>query len=151
MDIESWWTIPTPRPKPEMKRFLSLLLLLPLLSRGEPVIRVSVPADGVHAPRDLGGRLLVSVLATGPDGKGRASYAFAVGRNNVVTRSNVFDLPAVEKEAAQPATTEAAPADAGADLFAEPADSTGFEDAATPATDNTAPAQQDNSLDDFLV
>ena len=99
----------------------------------------------------IGGRLIVSVLATGPDGKGRESYAFAVGRNNVVTRSNVFDLPAADGEAAQPATTEAAPADAGADLFADPADSTGFEDAATPATDNTAPAQQDNSLDDFLM
>ena len=42
-----------------MKRFLSLFLLLPLLSRAEPVIRVSVPADGVHDPRDLGGRILV--------------------------------------------------------------------------------------------
>ena len=97
----------------------------------------------------VGGRLIVSVLATGPDGKGRESYAFAVGRNNVVTRSNVFDLPAVD-ETDQAEKTEAS-ADAGADLFADPADSTGFEDAATPATDNAAPAQQDNSLDDFLM
>ena len=98
----------------------------------------------------VGGRLIVSVLATGPDGKGRESYAFAVGRNNVVTRSNVFDLPAVDNGTDQADKTEA-PADAGADLFADPTDTTGFEDAATPASDNAAPAQQDNSLDDFLM
>ncbi len=99
----------------------------------------------------VGGRLIVSVLATGPDGKGRESYAFAVGRNNVVTRSNVFDLPAIDDDDNQADKTEAAPADAGADLFADPADSTGFGDATTPASDNAAPAQQDNALDDFLM
>ena len=96
----------------------------------------------------VGGRLIVSVLATGPDGKGRESYAFAVGRNNVVTRSNVFDQPVVADDT--PAATEAADG-AGSDIFAEPANADGFEEAATPAAETTtAPAQQDNSLDDFL-
>ena len=72
----------------------------------------------------IGGRLIVSVLATGSDGKGRESYAFAVGRNNVVTRSNVFDLPVVPTEPEEPA------------------------EAATPA--ETAPVKQDNALDEFL-
>ena len=98
----------------------------------------------------VGGRLIVSVLATGPDGKGRESYAFAVGRNNVVTRSNVFDIPAVGDDQAPATTTEAA--NDGADIFAEPADDGGFGDAAAPAAEETtAPAQQDNSLDDFLM
>ena len=98
----------------------------------------------------VGGRLIVSVLATGPDGKGRESYAFAVGRNNVVTRSNVFDRPAVSDDTPAAATDGAA--DAGADIFADPAGDGGFEDAATPAADDaTAPAQQDNSLDEFLM
>jgi hypothetical protein len=98
----------------------------------------------------VGGRLIVSVLATGPDGKGRESYAFAVGRNNVVTRSNVFGdaVPATDT----PATATETADGAGADIFAEPTDAAGFEEAATPAAEETttAPAQQDNSLDDFL-
>lgn len=98
----------------------------------------------------VGGRLIVSVLATGPDGKGRESYAFAVGRNNVVTRSNVFDIPAGGDDQPQEKTAETA--NDGADLFGEPANDGGFGDAATPATEEaTAPAQQDNSLDDFLM
>ncbi len=98
----------------------------------------------------VGGRLIVSVLATGPDGKGRESYAFAVGRNNVVTRSNVFDIPAGGDDQPQEKTTETA--NDGADLFGEPANDGGFGDAAAPATEEaTAPAQQDNSLDDFLM
>ena len=97
----------------------------------------------------VGGRLIVSVLATGPDGKGRESYAFAVGRNNVVTRSNVFDLPALPDDAAEPAPADNE-ANAG-DLFAEPADAAGFEETAAPAAETTtAPAQQDNALDEFL-
>ena len=97
----------------------------------------------------VGGRLIVSVLATGPDGKGRESYAFAVGRNNVVTRSNVFDLPVVVDEGQEAAA--AGSEDAGADLFGEPADGGGFEEAAAPAAEEApAPAQQDNSLDDLL-
>ncbi len=98
----------------------------------------------------VGGRLIVSVLATGPDGKGRESYAFAVGRNNVVTRSNVFDIPAGGDDQPQEKTTETA--NDGADLFGEPETDGGFGDAAAPATEEaTAPAQQDNSLDDFLM
>ena len=98
----------------------------------------------------LGGRLIVSVLATGPDGKGRESYAFAVGRNNVVTRSNVFDLPAVGDDQPQEKTDDAD--NDGADIFAEPAEADGFGEAAAPAADETAaPAQQDTSLDDFLM
>ena len=98
----------------------------------------------------VGGRLIVSVLATGPDGKGRESYAFAVGRNNVVTRSNVFDQPVITDNA--PAVAADATGNAGDDIFAQPADAGGFEEAATPAAEETttAPAQQDNSLDDFL-
>ena len=98
----------------------------------------------------VGGRLIVSVLATGPDGKGRESYAFAVGRNNVVTRSNVFDTPAAGDDATATPAAETT-ADNGADIFGEPSDG-GFEDAAAPAAEEaTAPAQQDNSLDDFLM
>jgi hypothetical protein len=97
----------------------------------------------------VGGRLIVSVLATGPDGKGRESYAFAVGRNNVVTRSNVFDLPALPEDTAEPATADNE-ANAG-DLFAEPADAAGVEETAAPAAETTpAPAQQDSALDEFL-
>ncbi len=99
----------------------------------------------------VGGRPIVSVLATGPDGKGRESYAFAVGRNNVVTRSNVFDLPAGGEEASPAAGAAETSADTSADLFSEPGDTAGFEDATTPAADEkAAPAQQDNSVDDFL-
>ena len=99
----------------------------------------------------IGGRLIVSVLATGPDGKGRESYAFAVGRNNVVTRSNVFDLPALPQEPAESASANEDNPDAAADLFAEPADADGFEEATTPADETaTAPAQQNNALDEFL-
>ncbi len=36
-----------------------------------------------HAP--VGGRLIVSVLATGPDGKGKECFAFAVGQPNVAS------------------------------------------------------------------
>ena len=96
----------------------------------------------------IGGRLIVSVLATGPDGKRRESYAFAVGQNSVVTQSDVFgDLPEDEEGAAPAAPPAAAEAE---DLFAAPAaDDLGAEPAA-PAAETPEPAQQDNSLDDFL-
>ena len=119
-------------------------VLLPVAMSAQSMVKIW------REKAQIGGRLIVSVLATGPDGKGRESYAFAVGRNNVVTRSNVFDQPAVGEEASTAVTTDAADG-AGADIFAEPADADGIEEAKTPAAEEAAaPAQQDNSLDDFL-
>lgn len=101
----------------------------------------------------VGGRLIVSVLATGPDGKGRESYAFAVGKDNVVTRSNVFDLPA---SATDEEADDGGDADAAAGLFFD-APAAGADDApaaepeATDAGDTgTTTGGTDNSLDDFL-
>ncbi len=118
---------------------------------GEVLLPVAMSAQSTvkiwREKAPVGGRLIVSVLATGPDGKGRESYAFAVGRNNVVTRSNVFDLPALPDVA----ETEAAPAAAAEDdsgIFGEPAAANGAA-AAAPAAE--APAEKkDDSLDDFL-
>ena len=93
----------------------------------------------------VGGRLIVSVLATAPDGKGRESYAFAVGRDNVVTRSNVFDLPELAGDA-DAAATEPAADDAG--LFTEPA--VEATDEAAPVTEEAAPAVETDAMDDFL-
>ena len=93
----------------------------------------------------VGGRLIVSVLATGPDGKGRESYAFAVGRDNVVTRSNVFDLPELAGDA-DAAATEPVADDAG--LFTEPA--VEATDEAAPVTEEAAPAVETDAMDDFL-
>jgi hypothetical protein len=96
----------------------------------------------------VGGRLIVSVLATGPDGKGRESYAFAVGRNNVVTRSNVFDLPALPEDE----TPAAAEATDDANLFAAPTDAVGGDDAAAAAPAAEAPAEKkEDSWDDLLM
>lgn len=119
---------------------------------GEVLLPVAMSAQSTvkiwREKAPVGGRLIVSVLATGPDGKGRESYAFAVGRNNVVTRSNVFDLPALPEDAADAPAAE--PAD-DANLFAEPAGA-GFEEAApaaAPAAEEPA-QKKDDSLDDFL-
>ena len=99
----------------------------------------------------IGGRLIVSVLATGPDGKGRESYAFAVGQNSVVTQSDVFDddLPE-DGEAAAPAPAAAPAGDAEADLFAAPASDDFAAEPAAPAAAEAPAQQQDNALDDFL-
>ena len=97
----------------------------------------------------IGGRLIVSVLATGPDGKGRESYAFAVGQNSVVTQSDVFDELPEEGENAAAAVAAPAAGDADADLFAAPASDDLAAEPEAPAAE--APAQQqDNALDDFL-
>lgn len=103
----------------------------------------------------VGGRLIVSVLATGPDGKGRESYAFAVGRDNVVTRSNVFDMPVATSDDEDDDTGAAGGDDA--DLFGEPAagggdDGFGDADAGGAADDNNGGGDNggDNALDDFL-
>lgn len=100
----------------------------------------------------VGGRLIVSVLATGPDGKGRESYAFAVGKDNVVTRSDVFNLPV--------ATSDEEEADDGDDtvdtglFFDAPATAGGNDAGADAGTDAGAGAGNaggaDDSLDDFL-
>ena len=101
----------------------------------------------------VGGRLIVSVLATGPDGKGRESYAFAVGQNSVVTQSDVFndDLPEDGEAAPAPAPAAAATAgDADTDLFAAPASDDFAAEPAAPAAAEAPAQQQDNALDDFL-
>lgn len=98
----------------------------------------------------VGGRLIVSVLATAPDGKGRESYAFAVGKDNVVTRSNVFDLPPLSPEDTADGEEGANTADSNtADLFAEPA-STETDEAAPAATEEAPAETKDDSLDEFL-
>lgn len=101
----------------------------------------------------VGGRLIVSVLATGPDGKGRESYAFAVGKDNVVTRSNVFDLPATLSGDEEADDGDAAAADAGL-FFDAPAagggDAPAAEAETTGTTDAGATGGNDNTLDDFL-
>ena len=97
----------------------------------------------------VGGRLIVSVLATGPDGKGRESYAFAVGKDNVVTRSDVFNLPVAASDDEEEADDGEEAVDAG--LFFD-APATGGDDAGAEA-DTGAGADAgatDNSLDDFL-
>ena len=50
----------------------------------------------------VGGRTIVSVLATTPAGKGRESFAFAVGKASIAARSNVF-MDTVTNELAQAA------------------------------------------------
>ena len=98
----------------------------------------------------VGGRLIVSVLATGPDGKGRESYAFAVGQNSVVTQSDVFDELPEEGENAAAAVAAPAAGDADADLFAAPASDDLAAEPEAPAAAEAPAQQQDNALDDFL-
>lgn len=94
----------------------------------------------------VGNRLIVSVLSTGPDGKGRESYAFAVGKDNVVTRSNVFDLPPVadgEQDDGGLFATPVVTEDATVGNAAVTEDETVTDGAATST-------KEDNSLDDYL-
>ena len=94
----------------------------------------------------VGGSLIVSVLATASDGKGRESYAFVVGKDNFVTQSRVFDLP-LPLDDEEEAAGDAAPAADDANLFAAPEETA---EEAAPAAAEEAPAQQDNALDEFL-
>ncbi len=75
-----------------------------------------------HAP--IGGRLIVSVVATGSDGKGRECFAFAVGQPLVASSTsldwNVDDASATNNVPATPSADEkqpAAPAEGGSDAL----------------------------------
>lgn len=61
----------------------------------------------------IGGRTIVSVFATTPSGKGRESFAFAVGNANVASRSNVFFDPTATNEVAEISSHDAVDNDAG--------------------------------------
>ena len=103
----------------------------------------------------VGGRRIVSVFATTPSGKGRESFAFAVGSVNVASRTTIlFDGATNELAAADSAFPAASPTAAATE------DAFGGDDApASEAAGGDAPAAQetkqseassDEGLYDFL-
>jgi hypothetical protein len=58
----------------------------------------------------VGGRLIVSVFATGPDGKGKESFAFAVGQPTVATTTHI-DTSETPEETNAPPSRATAPAE----------------------------------------
>ncbi len=75
----------------------------------ETSTRAAVKIWRTHAP--VGGRLIVSVLATDSNGKGKETFAFAVGQPAIASRSIFEDTPAetnMADTAEAPAEPEAA-------------------------------------------
>ncbi len=103
----------------------------------------------------IGGRRIVSVFATTPSGKGRESFAFAVGSANVASRSTIlFEASTNELGSADSAFASATPAAAADDPFGG-ADDTPANDSsgdAAPAAQETkqSDAAADEGLYDFL-
>lgn len=105
----------------------------------------------------VGGTTVVAVLATTPAGKGRESFAFAVGKADIAARSNVF-MDTVTNEMAK-AEIAAATATAQDDGFG--GDNDGLDDFGNAGGDDglggdqdadsaAAPAASGDSLFDFL-
>lgn len=107
----------------------------------------------------VGGATVVAVLATTPSGKGRESFAFAVGKADIAARSNVF-IDTITNEMAM---AEAAMAAGGnGDDFAATAgfgarqaddgfgDFGGDDDAAKSAGGDSQSTSDDDALFDFL-
>jgi hypothetical protein len=76
----------------------------------------------------VGGANVVAVLSTTPSGKGRESFAFAVGKADIAARSNVF-IDTITNELAMAEAARAAGAAGGGDGIAADGDFGGFGDA----------------------
>ncbi len=105
-----------------------------------------LPGETVKIWREkapIGGRLVVSILITGPEGKGRGSFAFAVGQPAILAASNVFgDLP---EASGNDAADASAASDNYDDLFSLPTDE-GVPASEVPAAEESAP---DTAVEDF--
>lgn len=110
----------------------------------------------------IGGATVVAVLSTTPSGKGRESFAFAVGKSSIAARSDVFS-DAVTNEIAKAEATafQAAQDDGFGDFGGSAGDDGGlgsFGDGGSddglggelPAESSATPAASDDSLFDFL-
>lgn len=110
----------------------------------------------------VGGATVVAVLTTSPSGKGRESFAFAVGKSSIAARSDVFS-DAVTNEIAKAEATafQAAQDDGFGDFGGSAGDDGGlgsFGDGGSddglggelPAESSATPAASDDSLFDFL-
>ena len=97
----------------------------------------------------VGGTTVVAVLATTPAGKGRESFAFAVGKSDIAARSNVF-LDTITNELAAAEAARAAAGDDDAEALGGNDDDFDSLDDLGGDSAPAAPAASDDNLFDFL-
>ena len=91
----------------------------------------------------------MAVLATTPAGKGRESFAFAVGKSDIAARSNVF-LDTITNELAAAEAARAAAGDDDAEALGGNDDDFDSLDDLGGDSAPAAPAASDDNLFDFL-
>lgn len=102
----------------------------------------------------IGDTLVVAILATTPAGKGRESFAFAVGKSDIAARSNVF-LDTITNELAIAEMSKDADGDDGqsddgfGDLYGSN-DLGGDFSSQDSSADSTQAGSGEDSLDDYL-